>query len=97
MRQVSLALRRRLDILLQAVKLSRWILAFRIRSPLRFLRHYFLIKQSLLFDPSFYLEQNPDLPREGMDLLVHYTALGGQEGRDPVSYTHLTLPTILRV
>jgi glycosyltransferase involved in cell wall biosynthesis len=83
MRQAILALRRRLDILLQAIKLSRWILAFRVRRPLQFLRHYFLIKQSLLFDTSYYLEQNPDLPRAGMDLLAHYTALGGQEGRDP--------------
>jgi glycosyltransferase involved in cell wall biosynthesis len=78
-----LALRRRMDILLQAVKLSRWILAFRVRKPRQFLRYFFLIKRSLLFDQSYYLEQNPDLPREGMDLLAHYTALGGQEGRDP--------------
>jgi glycosyltransferase involved in cell wall biosynthesis len=85
MRQDNLALRRRLDFLLQAVKLSRWILTFRVRKPLQFLREYFNIKRSLLFDPSFYLEQNPDLPREGMDLLAHYTAIGGQEGRDPNS------------
>ena len=83
MRQANLALKKWLDILLQAIKLSRWILVFRIRAPLRFLRYYFLIKRSLLFDPLFYLEQNQDLPREGMDLLAHYTALGGQEGRNP--------------
>ena len=83
LRQANSALRKWLDILLQTIKLSRWILTFRVHRPLRFLRHYFLIKQSLLFDPSFYLERNPDLPREGMDLLAHYTALGGHEGRDP--------------
>lgn len=76
-------MQRQLDILLQAIKLCRWILAFRVRRPLRFLRHYFLIKRSQLLDPSYYLQQNPDLPREGMDLLAHYTALGGHEGRDP--------------
>ena len=83
MRYSCFTLRRWLNLLFEAIKLSRWILVFRIRTPLRFLRHYLLIKRSLLFDPSYYLEQNLDLPREGMDLLAHYVALGGQEGRDP--------------
>jgi glycosyltransferase involved in cell wall biosynthesis len=83
MRQANLALRKWLNLLFEAIKLSRWILVFRICRPLRFLRNYFLIKRSLLFDPSYYLEQNIDLPREGMDLLAHYVALGWQEGCDP--------------
>ena len=83
MRQANLALRKWLNLLFEAIKLSRWILVFRICRPLRFLRNYFLIKRSLLFDPSYYLEQNIDLPREGMDLLAHYVARGGREGRDP--------------
>lgn len=85
MRHACFVLRRWLNLLFEAIKLSRWIFVFRIHAPLRFLKNYFLIKQSLLFDPSFYLEQNQDLPREGMDLLAHYVALGGQEGYDPNS------------
>jgi glycosyltransferase involved in cell wall biosynthesis len=83
MRHACFVLWRWLNILFEAIKLGRWILGFRVRAPLQFLRHYFLIKRSLLFDPSFYIEQNPELPREGMALLAHYTARGGQEGRDP--------------
>jgi GT2 family glycosyltransferase len=77
------ALRRWLTLLIQAVKLSRWILVFRVRSPFRFLRHYFLIKESLLFDPAYYLEKSLDLPHEGGNPLAHYVAHGVREGRDP--------------
>ena len=83
MRQRLAGLKRRLVLLRRAWALVPWIRTFQVHQPLRFLRHYFLIERSLLFDPVYYLEQNPDLPREGMDLLAHYVALGGQEGRDP--------------
>lgn len=72
-----------MDLLLEVIRLIRWIFVFRVRRPRSFLRHYFLIKRSLLFDPSFYLNQNPYPTHEGMDLLAHYTALGGQQGKEP--------------
>ena len=83
MRKTDLALKKRLGILLEALKLIRWIFYFRVRAPFQFFRYYFLIKRSSLFDPSFYVEQNPEITHEGMDFLAHYVALGGQEGRDP--------------
>jgi hypothetical protein len=35
------------------------------------------------FDTSFYLENNPDVVRSGMNPLAHYHASGGAEGRSP--------------
>ena len=85
MRQAGFALKRHISTLLEIIKLSRWILVFRVRKPLQFLKYYFLIKRSLLFDLSYYLKRNPDLPQKGMNLLAHYVALGGMEGHDPNS------------
>ena len=81
MRRAFVAMKRGLVVLFHAIRLSRWI--FRVRTPLQFLRQYFQIQRSVLFDPAYYLEQNPDLPRKGMDLLAHYMARGVREGRDP--------------
>jgi hypothetical protein len=36
-----------------------------------------------LFDSSFYLENNPDVARDGVNPLVHFARHGGFEGRDP--------------
>jgi glycosyltransferase involved in cell wall biosynthesis len=83
MRQRLSGLKRRLVLLRRAWALLPWIRTFQVRQPLKFLQYYFLIERSLLFDPVFYLEQNPDLPREGLNLLAHYVALGGKENRDP--------------
>jgi len=83
MRRVSSAVKKGLDILLRVIKLSRWIFVFRVRTPIHFVRTYFLIEASLLFDPAYYLEKGPDLPREGGDPLAHYVAHGAREGRDP--------------
>ena len=35
------------------------------------------------FDPAWYLGENPDVRRSGLDPLVHYLVFGGQEGRAP--------------
>jgi glycosyltransferase involved in cell wall biosynthesis len=82
-RDACFILRRRLNLLFESIKLIRWIFYFRVREPFKFFQYYFLIKRSLLFDPSFYIDQNPDLPHDGIDPLAHYVAHGGQEGRDP--------------
>ena len=93
------ALKRAIVIFVESVRLSYWILAFRVRRPFQFLRQYFQIKGSVLFDPVYYLKHNPDLSREGMDLLAHYVARGVQEGRDPnplfdTSYYLKTYPDV---
>ena len=44
---------------------------------------YNFIKQTGQFDGSFYLMNNPDVARSGMDPLKHYIWNGGEEGRDP--------------
>ncbi|WP_245303915.1 class I SAM-dependent methyltransferase [Pseudorhodoplanes sinuspersici] len=42
-----------------------------------------LIKASRLFRPTWYLEQNPDVAKAGIDPLLHYILHGGVEGRAP--------------
>ena len=83
MKSILTGLKRRWVLLQRAVSLLPWIRTFHVREPLIFLHHCFLIEQSLLFDPVYYLEKNPDLPKTGFDLLAHYAALGGWENRDP--------------
>lgn len=47
------------------------------------LYNYFLIKRSRLFDPVFYLKDNPDVRRADVDPLWHYIIEGWKEGRSP--------------
>lgn len=42
-----------------------------------------LIRDSALFDASWYLAQYPDVARSGMSPAFHYLQFGGFEGRDP--------------
>ena len=42
-----------------------------------------LISSSDLFDSEWYLAQNPDVRRAGLDPLAHYVEFGAWEGRDP--------------
>lgn len=83
MRRKLARLAKRLVLLRRALALVPWIRTFQVRQPIRFLRDYFLIERSLLFDPAYYFEKNPDLQGKSFDLLAHYTALGGEENRDP--------------
>jgi lipopolysaccharide biosynthesis protein/predicted HAD superfamily hydrolase len=41
------------------------------------------IRNSLFFDPDFYLEKNPDVSESGVDPAEHYLRYGGFEARDP--------------
>lgn len=38
-----------------------------------------------VFDPAFYLEQNPDVARSGVDPFEHFCIFGVKEGRDPAA------------
>jgi O-antigen biosynthesis protein len=44
-----------------------------------------LISESGLFDPAWYVAQNPNVAAAGMDPLTHYLAVGSAEGRRPNS------------
>ncbi|MCJ2094462.1 glycosyltransferase family 4 protein [Methylobacterium sp. J-072] len=45
-----------------------------------------LLLTSGLFDPEYYLSQNADLFRQGVDPIWHYLTYGGLEGRSPSVY-----------
>jgi GT2 family glycosyltransferase len=65
---------------LQAVRL--W-LGPRVRRQLQARRDLQLIAESNIVDRGWYLEQNPDLLRSGMDPALHYLQLGAAAGRNP--------------
>jgi glycosyltransferase involved in cell wall biosynthesis/SAM-dependent methyltransferase len=54
-----------------------------IRARRRWLREQKAILSSGLFDADWYLAQNPDVRTAGINPLLHYTAHGAAEGRDP--------------
>lgn len=41
------------------------------------------LSETFVFDESYYLQQNPDVVRSGMNPLAHYIKYGKQEGRKP--------------
>jgi GT2 family glycosyltransferase len=41
------------------------------------------IERSYLFDPQWYLDQNPDVAKHGIDPMAHYVRNGFMEDRDP--------------
>jgi hypothetical protein len=81
----------------RAVKLKQTV-SWKITAPVRALARPFrqwskktdpiqeqveLIKQSSLFDESWYLEQYPDVMEDGGDAALHYLQHGASEGRNP--------------
>lgn len=46
-------------------------------------RNIQIIKNSLLFNEEWYLEENPDVKNSKMDAATHYLKFGWMEGRDP--------------
>jgi len=50
---------------------------------IRNIYHYLLIWQSGLFDPQYYLLNNPDVRKADMDPLWHFVKIGWKEGRKP--------------
>ncbi|GJD31119.1 hypothetical protein PMNALOAF_2372 [Methylobacterium adhaesivum] len=47
---------------------------------------YEVVTQSGLFDPAFYLRENPDVAEAGLDPVSHYLAGGFREGREPSAF-----------
>lgn len=64
-----------------AVARAGWLT--RARSRLAARRHRRIVVASGLFDPTWYIEHNPDVRARGIDPLAHYLSHGGPEGRDP--------------
>jgi len=50
---------------------------------LRRWKEYLIIKESGLFDPAFYLLNNPDVRKADIDPLMHFIKYGWKEGRNP--------------
>ena len=46
-------------------------------------KNYILIARSKYFDKKWYLKQNMDVKKAGMDPIVHYMKFGWKEGRNP--------------
>ncbi|MEQ9258613.1 MAG: hypothetical protein RIG84_05905 [Roseovarius sp.] len=55
----------------------------RLSQKLKFKRDCSDLRQSNLFNASFYLERNPDVKTADLDALEHYVKFGAAEGRDP--------------
>lgn len=55
----------------------------RLVQMFKFRRSYAALRQSSLFDETWYLEQNTDVKGAGVDALKHYIRFGAAEGRDP--------------
>lgn len=43
----------------------------------------YFVKKTGLFDPEYYLSENPDVSEAGFDPLAHYILFGDREGRQP--------------
>lgn len=54
-----------------------------LRTYLRHIRVYRMIKRSGIFDRDYYLRNNLDVARECMDPIKHYIRYGWREGRNP--------------
>jgi hypothetical protein len=54
-----------------------------IFKSVRYLRNYYRIKYSDLFDEEYYLNNNSDVKSSGIHAIVHFLLFGGFEGRNP--------------
>jgi glycosyltransferase involved in cell wall biosynthesis len=71
----------------QPFRLLWWTITFQLASRLQLRREYQQVAQSGLFDPVFYLEQNPALAEAGIDPLKHYLAHGLECDPHPLFHT----------
>src|SRR5579872_1643331 len=59
------------------------IILRQVQTRLQLRKYSTLVRQSGLFDDSYYLSQNPDVAEAGIDPIRHYFIRGAYEGRDP--------------
>ena len=79
----------RLPFVRRAARLLWWTVTMQLRRRVRMRREQrelmITIRQTGLFDDTYYLANNPDLAMSGMDLALHYALHGWKEGRMPGS------------
>ena len=56
-----------------------------MQNPIRLFRDILLIKKSGLFDPIYYLKENPDVRLADVDPLMHFAKHGWKENRNPAA------------
>ena len=66
-----------------ASQMLSWVLHHSPRTSMRWIRTYFALRHSGLFDYRFYVMQYPDVVRARLNPLMHYIEHGAAEGRDP--------------
>lgn len=69
-------MRRRLRKLYKLYIALYWIFFYRVRHPFRFIRRYFFLDRSILFDRDYYLEKYMDPQDRKIDPISHYLAIG---------------------
>ncbi len=83
LRQLSQWIRSGKTALQLVARILYWTVTLQLLSRLRKQRYARAIRGTDLFDPQWYLEQNPDVAAKGIDLLAHFLACGAEEGRKP--------------
>jgi len=68
-----------------APKLAWWALTLRLPTRLKLSRRAGMLVDSGLFDPGWYIENNPEVVAEGANPVFHWLLSGCKEGRDPCS------------
>ncbi len=56
---------------------------WKVLTRIQKIRYARIVRNSGIFDRSFYLSQNPDVAEAGIDPITHYFIRGAYEGRDP--------------
>jgi len=64
-------------------KMVLWTIKFQLKDRLRMRKEAEAILASGLFNPSWYVEQNPEIIIEGWTPLIHWLTAGWREGRNP--------------
>jgi glycosyltransferase involved in cell wall biosynthesis len=57
-----------------------------LKKYLKYIKHYFLIRNNGIFDAAYYLKNNPDVQRSHINPIWHYVVNGWKEGRNPSQY-----------
>jgi hypothetical protein len=66
-----------------AIRLFLWTITFQFGAWFRVFRGSRLLAKTVLFDRTYYLEENPDVRKSGLDPVAHYVNRGWIEERNP--------------
>jgi hypothetical protein len=65
------------------VKLGWWGITLRLTERLRLRRQAMMLLEQKLFDPTWYIERNPDIVLQGLNPIMHWLIVGWKQRRDP--------------